>query len=432
MSHIEYPTFARERGPLYWLRAANLWQARRKIFRPDASNRWRTSHHALLGLGGGGRSLSFSRLLPEPMPAEVRFAILGDTGEGDRSQYGLLPLLRSLRLHFLVLNGDLAYPAGNSSDYVEALFKPYRNLGIPIWAVPGNHEYYSKFKGREFFETFCSRHREAEWIEHGLRWVPQPGSYWELADDALPLVVIGVDTGQSGDLDGKSRDHDEDAAQHNWLQARLRAAQEKGRRVLVIFHIPALVNGRHVRETHLSKLHQILAAFSCVRLVVCGHVHNHQRYAAADFARFLGQTFGVTLPGQRGPEFVVSGGGGAYLSATDFKPGEYTLAEIFPTPQQWQQRIPHFVGLGKTLISRLVSRIHGATASDEDAAILLSFLLVTVTSKRTHVTPVFLEDLEALVPPPPGGGKLNVQDPGFLLTAQQLAKCVRRDLRLTL
>ena len=77
------------------------------------------------------------------IPAGQVEAILGDTGEGDTSQYALLPLLHAANPDLIIINGDVAYPAGELDDFVEGFFRPYTGFGIPIWATAGNHEYYS-------------------------------------------------------------------------------------------------------------------------------------------------------------------------------------------------------------------------------------------------------------------------------------------------
>ena len=161
----------------------------------------------------------------------------------------------------MIINGDVAYPAGNVNDYLVGFFQPYRGLGIPIWAVPGNHEYYSEGHGGEFFDVFCSSVAAAQWEEHGLILKPQPGSYWELSEAGLPLVVLGVDSGQAAALDGSKGflgigKRKADGAQHDWLEWRLSRADQQGAAVVVLFHIPKFVDGK-VNGNGLGSLHAI-------------------------------------------------------------------------------------------------------------------------------------------------------------------------------
>jgi hypothetical protein len=160
-----YPSFGVGRGPGFWLDPRNLLASRR-IGRRDESVLWRRRQEWETP-APGDRSTDLRALLYPGRPPEEQalrsfsFIILGDTGEGDKSQYATLPLIRALDPDFLIINGDLAYPAGRVEDFIQGFFEPYQGLQRPIWAVPGNHEYYSPNSGREFHEIFCTRKYEA-------------------------------------------------------------------------------------------------------------------------------------------------------------------------------------------------------------------------------------------------------------------------------
>ncbi len=159
MVDIRYPV---RRSVGYWLRPKNLIASRNSFMRVDYSNEWK---YQFGDPNPPNRSVPLSHLLkPETNHKEgFRFIILGDTGEGDRSQYGLLPLIRKFNPDFLVINGDIAYPAGRigmnpgEDDFIAGFFKPYSNFNCSIWATPGNHEYYSPNNGRDFYDVFCTR-----------------------------------------------------------------------------------------------------------------------------------------------------------------------------------------------------------------------------------------------------------------------------------
>ncbi|GEM_PF-1846841 len=434
MVDLRYPEFAKDRGPGYWLRWGNIVAARRKIFRPDFSNQWR---YMFGDPPTPDRSVAFSRLLePDRLrPDGFRFLILGDTGEGDASQYGLVPLLRALKPDFMIINGDVAYPAGRTSanhgsdDYVCGLFQPYRDFNCPIWAVPGNHEYYGEGRGREFHDVFCSQTYAGRWENYGLRFVPQPAMFWELRDPERrnDLVVIGIDSGQAANLDGTSKKwwqiwkktHPGDPQQHDWLAERLGRAQRDGHSVIIMFHIPALVREQHDGKTHLTTLHQIIGSHSCVKLVVCGHEHNYQHYSPAIFERYLQdvhQAHGAN-PDLR---YIVSGGGGAYLTTTAFKSGRYASDCLYPTLDQWKElsrigrKTVDALGLSKTAVARGVSLIEDAALTDADQAQFLSFLLVTVDRRGpktvTTVTPVFMDDVQKMYAHLPDNTVVDVTD----------------------
>ena len=421
---VEYPPFAKNRGVQFWLKPGNLWASRR-IWRADYSNEWRYSF-ARSEPQPVGRSIPFSALLNGPIGDEFRFLILGDTGEGDKSQYSLLPLIRALKPDFMIINGDVAYPAGREEDFVDGFFKPYRDLDMPIWAVPGNHEYYSRQHGEEFYEVFCTNKWAASWQEYGLRLVKQPGTYWELIEASWDkgLVVIGVDTGKKADLDGNGQIADR--AQHDWLDSRLRAAQEAECKVIVLFHIPALANQEFDDKTHIYSLHHIIASYPCVRLVVGGHYHNHQQYAPDVFRRFLDLVAPVTKGRGSSPYYFVSGGGGAYITSTDFKKNTFQTSDRYPRPKQWEtfaELAKQKLGSSRNLFSRIVSIFAGDPGSDPDIGVWLSFLMVEVKRNLITVSPVFLDDVGSLFP---AGMTVNVQDKNPPADSEfVLKKCVQ-------
>ena len=433
---VTFPPLARARGPGYWLRLPNLWASRRSFLRADRSIAWRDRYNLELAPADDARTEPFSRLLGRPVRGGFRFLILADTGEGDRSQYGLVPLIRALAPDFLLISGDVAYPAGRLEDFRHGFFAPYRGLGLPVWAVPGNHEYYSGRHGREFFEVFCTQRHAEEWRRAGLRPVPQPGMNWELREPgAAPLVVLGVDTGMRGRLDrGWRRPADE--RQHAWLDARLAEADRKGLAAIVMFHAPGLLRGRHDRRTRLGTLHRLIAAHPSVRLVTCGHEHNFQRYPATVFRRYLEQVHDVPPDAPARPEYVVCGGGGAYLNATTLGRTRYRPQTVYPSARKWRsyarmgERIVASLGLSKEVIGALVGRIDSAARADADVAQYLSMLLVEVTAARVRVTPVFLDDVGALYSDLPDGREVRVDDPTVPVSAAAVARCLQESFTL--
>lgn len=447
---LHTPGFSKARGPRYWLNPLNWWQSRKKILRFDYSNEWRyeylrdvatppppagfpsdpdarTRPYTWL-LGDGVRSL-------DPRTG-FRFVILGDTGEGDASQYTLLPIIRALDPHFMIINGDVAYPSGNSQDFTEGFFLPYSGLNIPIWAVPGNHEYYSDGKGKEFFETFCSNTRTADWVGHQLIPKPQPGSYWELSEPGIGLTILGVDGGQTGYLDGKAGTlgilkRKPDEKQHAWLDWRLNEAQQRGDQVVVLFHFPGL-DGGEAQKVGLGRVHHILAHFPCVQLVVAAHVHNMQCYDAGTFRRY--QLSRNIVPPTSNPSYFVSGCGGATVSAPE-DGGTFPANPIYPDIKDFRQyaqlgiKATAALKLGGTTVGDVIARaLRGLSravslVADMDLMKLQSLLLVEWSPvSGTRVTPYYVRDLEALYP---AGTQVQVQPGVPPLSQASLTSCAQ-------
>ncbi|WP_119731136.1 metallophosphoesterase family protein [Thermomonospora amylolytica] len=267
--------------------------------------------------------------------AEFSFLLLGDTGEGDRSQYAVVPpmLAAGGDTDFMVICSDVIYPGGEAADYEAKFFRPYAGYPGPIYAIPGNHDWYDGLRG--FMHVFCDlpgEHEPPPWrgatgrlarllwrrpapvdeaalkaARERFRGAPgqqavQPGPYWAI--DSPSLRIVGIDTGITGGLD---RD------QAAWL--REVSAGDKPK--LLVTGKPLLVDGR-VKPGRLEgetttildivedPAHHYVAAIG-------GDIHNYQRYS-----RRLGD--GRTI------EYVVSGGGGAFMHATHVIP-RTTLVE---------------------------------------------------------------------------------------------------------
>jgi hypothetical protein len=269
------------------------------------------------------------------------FLLMGDTGEGDASQYAVVPplLSRAEGTAFLFLCSDVLYPLGDVNDYGNKFYRPYSGYPGPIYAIPGNHDWYDGLTA--FMYHFCgrtdapSRPSPAEdvassdrpWWRVRLRrllWrgpadpreqeletmrglraqpvqkqpVPQPASYYVIDTEHVRLVCI--DTGIVGNVD---------RLQGEWL---VRVSADPRPKILLTGR-PLLVDGvvdpcpiagqPGGFASVLDVVHH--APFGYVASIG-GDVHNYQRYP-------------VTV-GDRVVQHVVSGGGGAFMHATHLIP----------------------------------------------------------------------------------------------------------------
>ena len=62
-------------------------------------------------------------------------------------------LSQAAGVDFTVICSDVIYPSGESGDYRTRFFRPYRDLDCPIFAVPGNHDWYDGLHG--FMAHLC-------------------------------------------------------------------------------------------------------------------------------------------------------------------------------------------------------------------------------------------------------------------------------------
>lgn len=316
-----------------WRRPAVLWRSRNDVIARwfgDPSGGIRRRCVTALAERGTPAAFTVHRSSPE-----FSFLLMGDTGEGDRSQYAVVPpaLKAGRDTDFMVIASDVVYPSGEAEHYETKYFRPYKDYPGPIYAVPGNHDWYDGLRG--FLRVFCDLdiacHPEPWsgtlrllprllWRKSGpvdeetltaarakYRGAPgqrtvQPGPYWAI--DTPALRIIGIDTGITGGID---RDQGE------WLREMSAGPKPK----LLITGKPLYVDDRHkpgrvegggtIDEIVQDPAHNYVAAIG-------GDIHNYQRYP-------------IETPDGRTIQYVVAGGGGAFMHATHVIPKTQVVDE---------------------------------------------------------------------------------------------------------
>ena len=75
----------------------------------------------------------------------------------------LLELGQRPEVKFLVVSSDVIYPAGAMKDYEPKFYLPFKGFTKPIYAVPGNHDWY------DALEAFTANFLEPEAARAALR-----------------------------------------------------------------------------------------------------------------------------------------------------------------------------------------------------------------------------------------------------------------------
>jgi hypothetical protein len=311
-----------------WLRPSTLWAARNDTlskFVYDPVDRARVVWVRLARerAESEGRDPDF---VVRRGGESASFLLLGDPGEGDESQYAVVPALLSQAgdTDFTIIASDVTYPAGEMGGYDTKFFRPYRDLDQPIYAIPGNHDWYDGLHG--FMSHICGIDQPQAPLPVGpgirgkiarLLWrttmrpddrtlaairkargrvtqapdPPQPGPYWAI--DAGPVRIVGIDTGIFGSIDEE---------QAVWLR---RVSFEPQRRPkILVTGKPLIVNSRRLDPKLAKAVDDVVRDERAnYKVAIGGDTHNYQRYP-------------VTLPDGRPLQYVVSGGGGAYTHAT--------------------------------------------------------------------------------------------------------------------
>jgi hypothetical protein len=249
---------------------------------------------------------------------QVTVAVVGDPGEGDRSQRAVIPPLLALQndCDFLVLCSDVIYPAGDVNQYEKKFYQPLEHWQKPIYALPGNHDWYDELEGFMFhhcgvdpppasFEGNPPRPllwRRPKKLKDATRALRknrpegrgdfQPAPYFLI--DAGPIALVCIDTGIRGDLD---------RAQGDWLVSVSKTVRKPK---VLLTGKPLIVDGSYnpgriasldctVDDIVRDPAHGYVAAIG-------GDIHNYQRYPVEIRDRCI--------------EYIVAGGGGAFMHAT--------------------------------------------------------------------------------------------------------------------
>jgi Calcineurin-like phosphoesterase len=265
-------------------------------------------------------------LVSVPQSGPVSFLVMGDTGEGDGSQFAVVEPLRphAADTAFLFICSDVIYPAGGIDDYCDKFFDPYKDYPGPIYAVPGNHDWYDDATG--FMYWFCgaedppprsgTRLFSKAWVRDRL-WRRAPRSHAEViararelrkeprqqlgqpapyfAIDVGELRLVGIDTGITGSIDSD---------QATWLREISRGERPKilltGKPIYVDgCYRPGKIEGEDggtIDDVVTDPDHHYIAAIG-------GDIHNYQRYP-------------VRVADGRTILYLVSGGGGAFMHET--------------------------------------------------------------------------------------------------------------------
>jgi hypothetical protein len=274
--------------------------------------------------------------------------ILGDPGEADGSQYAVVaPMLavdQQRGSDFMLILSDVIYPAGDINDYINAFYIPYEKYDRPIFAVPGNHDWYDGLNGFMFHfcgaeplpevkfqsSTYTAPERLAHWLwRKGARpyrprllqyryaqprfakseaWKPaQPAPYFAI-DLGGDLRLVSIDTGIRGTIDRE---------QGEWL---IRVSSDAQRVKVLLTGKPLWVDGAyHPCPIEWGSRSDYPNGYETVDDVVRDPTNGYVASIGGDVHNF--QRYRVTLTNQnngndRTLEYIVAGGSGAYMTAT--------------------------------------------------------------------------------------------------------------------
>jgi 3',5'-cyclic AMP phosphodiesterase CpdA len=193
---------------------------------------------ASVKLHGGGLGVAVSAQIPAAvggnsagldvrLPLEsnsVRFAVIGDSGTGDREQYDVAQKMQAYReivkYDFVIMLGDNIYGGHEPSDFRRKFEQPYQSLlnqGVKFYAALGNHDdanlerlykpfnmggdrYYTFKKGPVEFFVLDSNYMDPPqltWLDQKLQ---SSNAKWKIGYFHHPLYSDGGSHGPDLDL----------------------------------------------------------------------------------------------------------------------------------------------------------------------------------------------------------------------------------------
>jgi len=255
--------------------------------------------------------------------SDFAFLVIGDPGEGDASQHALrdqvLAAASQDDVKFVVVSSDVIYPTGAMRDYERGFWLPMKGVRKPVYAIPGNHDWYDALEAfaATFLESAAARTAMRARIEadEGLTTTTDARIEELISQAAFYRAQYGVPTGfqRAPFFDIQTEDfaliavdtgivRDVDPVQWRWLEATLDEA--RGKTVMAVLGHPFYAGGAYLAQgdAPFMRIHELLKRHG-VSIVMAGDTHDLEYYAE---------------PGREsaGPvtHHFVNGGGGAYLS----------------------------------------------------------------------------------------------------------------------
>ena len=200
----------------------------------------------------------------------VRFALLGDWGNGEESQFAIGARMAkehaARTIDMVVSTGDNIYPNGSPEHFGEKFERPFAPLlkeGLPFYTVFGNHDVRRGASAQMQYPLFNMRGRSYYTVQAG--------------NGTIELFML-----DSNDFDSR---------QAEWLDRMLGASTAMWK--IPVFHHPIYSAGRHGSDGGLRRKLEPILVRHRVAIAFSGHDHIYQR----------------VVP-QNGVQYFISGAGG--------------------------------------------------------------------------------------------------------------------------
>jgi uncharacterized membrane protein HdeD (DUF308 family) len=255
---------------------------------------------------------------------DFSFIVIGDPGEGDASQHilrhQLVQVANQEDVRFVLISSDVVYPTGAMKDYEANFWLPFHGIQKPVYAIPGNHDWYDALEGfaATFFEADAARSamrarlvadsrisgttegRIEELIAGAARlrsWYGVPTGFQRAPFFQIQTPHFGLITVDTGVL------RRVDSLEFKWLRSALE--KSRGKTTMVVLGHPLYALGGYDAEERpaFREIHELLKSYG-VTIAMGGDTHDFEYYRE----RYQRDGKDMTM------HHFVNGGGGAYLS----------------------------------------------------------------------------------------------------------------------
>ena len=240
----------------------------------DETGHFMNRRQAIFSLAAFGASsfLKPSSLLSfEESKPLLRFAVIGDWGSGDRSEFELAKTMfeahKRAPIEFILTVGDNIYPDGKPEHFVKKFEKPFEDLlnaKVPFYASLGNHDVEGGRKAQTSYPLFNMNGE----------------NFYEVSKGNGLVDSFMIDSTDFNDR------------QRSWFESALKSSTAKWK--IACFHHPLYSSGKkHGSQEDLKKVLEPILINNGVKVVFSGHDHFYERMNV-----------------KSGIQYFVTGGGG--------------------------------------------------------------------------------------------------------------------------
>lgn len=240
-----------------------------------------------------------------PSSAVLRFAAVGDTGDGSPAATQVAEAIARTHdakpIDLLLHLGDLIYDVGDPAEYDKKFAIPYRAVierHIEVQAVLGNHDILTN-------------------PNEMLRRFNMPAPYYTFTRGSIQFFALNTSRGVI------------DSTQRAWLDKQLQSSTAEWK--IAFTHIPGLSAGLHGSNQPIRDALERLFEDNGVRLSLAGHDHNYQRTHPVGGTTYI-VTGGGCCPRDSLPaDFLAARAGGLHFVVIEILDTKMTITALAVT-----------------------------------------------------------------------------------------------------